>query len=74
MIFFCADNIPILLGDAIVEFRPLDHIVNQVARYFGNILLGEALFREGVNPLKPDVWERSVLPGGGPSAPPPGNQ
>ena len=48
MIFFCADNIPILLGDAIAEFRPLDHIVNQVARYFGNILLGEALFREGV--------------------------
>ena len=47
MIFFCADNIPILLGDAIAEFRPLDHIVNQVARYFGNILQGGALFREG---------------------------
>ena len=23
-----------------------------------------------VNPLKPDVWERSVLPGGGPQGPP----
>ena len=22
------------------------------------------------NPLKPDVWERSVLPGGGPQGPP----
>ena len=23
-----------------------------------------------LNPLKPDVWERSVLPGGGPQRPP----
>ena len=61
MIFFCANNIPILLADAIAEFRPLDHIVNQVARYFGNILLGEALFREGVKniPLQQEGVESS---------------
>ena len=47
-----------MLSDAPCRFPVLLHII---------VWQGEW---ETFNPLKPDVWERSVLPGGGPQGPP----